>query len=82
MLPAWVTPGGRHFRHRDVRVHTREHLCLQSHVCVCAQCVSCEMASADAMFRKPSRYDINCLIFFYVTVDVNCVCILTVFEFL
>ncbi len=25
------------------------------------------------MFRKPSRYDINCLIFFYVTLDVICV---------
>lgn len=32
-------------------------------VCMCLVCHSCEIASAVSMFRKPSWYDVSCLIF-------------------
>lgn len=42
-------------------------------VCVCSVCHSCEIASAVAMFRKPSHYDVSSLIFFVFYCRCDCV---------
>lgn len=60
--------------------HPRTSVSAISCVCMCSVCHSCEIASAVAMFRKPSRYDINC---FFILCYFGCdLCVQHLFEFL
>jgi len=50
--------------------HPRTSVSAISCVCMCSVCHSCEIASAVAIFRKPPRYDVSSLIFFFLSFTV------------